>query len=66
MTYTGEDGLLKQKENVIDSFAAILVRVVGYKDVYEAWENQYKSAIDDFKEHDGQQDSDNKTTIQAK
>ena len=67
ISYTGDDGQQKQKEKVIDSFAAILVRVVGFKDVYEAWETQYKSAIDDFNEHDGCQiDSSKKVTTQAK
>ena len=35
---------------MIDSFAAILVRVVDFKEIYQAWEKQYKSDIDDFKE----------------
>jgi hypothetical protein len=27
-----------------------MVGVIGYKEIYEAWENEYKSTIDDFKE----------------
>jgi len=38
ITFKGQDGAEKVKETVIDSFAAILVRVVGFKDLYEAWE----------------------------
>ena len=34
----------------MDSFATIMVGVIGYKEVYEAWENEFKSVIDDFKE----------------
>lgn len=43
------DGQEKVVEKIVDSFAAILIRVVGFKEIYEAWENQYQSAIDDFK-----------------
>lgn len=52
MKFKGSDGVEKVKENLIDSFAAIMVRVIGYKELYEAWENQYTSQIDDFKESD--------------
>ena len=52
ITFKGQDGSDKVKETVIDSFAAIMVRVVGFKEIYEAWENQYQSYIDDFKEND--------------
>ena len=52
MKYKGSDGTEKVKETLIDSFAAIMVRVIGYKELYEAWENQYTSQIDDFKESD--------------
>lgn len=34
ITFQGSDGHPKQKEKVIDSFAAILVRVVGFKEIY--------------------------------
>jgi hypothetical protein len=39
MKFKGSDGVEKVKENLIDSFAAIMVRVIGYKELYEAWEN---------------------------
>jgi hypothetical protein len=52
MKFKGSDGVEKVKETLIDSFAAIMVRVIGYKELYEAWENQYTSQIDDFKESD--------------
>lgn len=52
ISFNGADGQMKVKENVIDSFAAILVRVVGFKEIYEAWENQYQSIIEDFREND--------------
>jgi hypothetical protein len=26
-----------------------MVRVVGFKEIYEAWEEQYKSTIEDFR-----------------
>ena len=52
ISFTGADGKQKTKETVIDSFAAILVRVIGFKEIYEAWENQYRSTIDDYKEND--------------
>jgi len=52
MKFKGSDGAEKMKETLIDSFAAIMVRVIGYKELYEAWENQYTSQIDDFKESD--------------
>jgi hypothetical protein len=50
MKYQGADGTQKIKEKLVDSFATIMVGVIGYKEVYEAWENEYKSVIDDFKE----------------
>jgi hypothetical protein len=43
MKYKGQDGIEKVKETLIDSFAAIMVRVIGFKELYEAWENQYTS-----------------------
>jgi len=52
ITFQGADGLQKVKETVIDSFAAILIRVVGFKEIYEAWEQQYQSFIDEYKEND--------------
>ena len=39
---------------LVDSFATIMVNVIGYKEIYEAWENEYKSTIDDFKEEGSQ------------
>jgi uncharacterized UBP type Zn finger protein len=50
MKYQGADGTQKIKEKLVDSFATIMVGVIGYKEVYEAWENEYKSVIDDFRE----------------
>ena len=39
ISFKGQDGTEKLKETVTDSFAAILIRVVGFKEIYEAWEN---------------------------
>lgn len=38
ITYTTADGTEKTKESVNEFFAAILVRVIGFKELYEAWE----------------------------
>lgn len=38
ITYTGTDGQEKTKESINDFFAAILIRVIGFKEIYEAWE----------------------------
>ena len=46
MKFEGNGGKLKQK--VVESFGATMVRVVGFKELYEAWENQCRSQIDDF------------------
>ena len=37
--YTGSDGKNRQIEKVVDSFAAIMVNVIGFKDVFNAWED---------------------------
>ena len=37
--YTGSDGKNRQIEKVVDSFAAIMVNVIGFKDVLNAWED---------------------------
>ena len=50
MKYQGADGAQKITDKMVDSFATIMVGVIGYKEVYEAWENEYKSTIDEFKE----------------
>lgn len=54
MKYQGADGTQKVKENLVDSFATIMIGVIGYKEIYEAWENEYKSTIDDFREEGSQ------------
>ena len=54
MQYQGADGNQKIKEKLVDSFATIMVGVIGYKEIYEAWENEYKSTIDDFREEGSQ------------
>lgn len=38
ITYTGNDGQQKTKESITDVFATILIRVIGFKEIYEAWE----------------------------
>jgi hypothetical protein len=48
ITYTGSDGTEKTKESVTDVFATILIRVIGFKEIYEAWEEQYQSALEDY------------------
>ena len=50
ITYQGSDGKSRAIEKVIDSFAAILIRVVGYKDAFNAWEDQMISVIDEYTE----------------
>ena len=35
---------------MIDSFAAILIRVVGYKNAFNAWEDQMISVIEEYRE----------------
>ena len=35
---------------MVDSFAAIMVNVVGFKNVINAWEDQLTNVIEDFKE----------------
>ena len=54
ISFKGGDGQEKTKETVIDSFAAILIRVIGFKEIYEAWEEQYQSYIDDFRNNENQ------------
>lgn len=49
ITFDRPDGRTKVKEKIIDSFAAILIRVIGFKDLYTAWEDQVISVIDDYK-----------------
>ena len=49
ITFDRPDGRSKVKEKIIDSFAAILIRVIGFKDLYTAWEDQVVSVIDDYK-----------------
>lgn len=38
ITYKGPDGSDKIKESITDVFATILIRVIGFKEIYEAWE----------------------------
>lgn len=52
ITYTGSDGQQKTKESLTDMFATILIRVIGFKEIYEAWEEQYKSALEDYNPND--------------
>lgn len=44
--YTDEKGQITEKQKVQDSFAATLIRVIGFKEVYEAWESQCRSAVE--------------------
>jgi len=39
MTFSHADGQKTSKQKVLDSFAAVMVRVIGFKELYEAWEN---------------------------
>ena len=48
ISYKGSDGQEKTIENVTDFFAAILVRVVDFNELYDAWEQQFISFIDEF------------------
>ena len=50
ITYTGSDGKNREIEKIQDSFAAIMIRVIGFKDIYSAWESQVISIIDDYME----------------
>ena len=50
MTFTHKDGKKHSKHKILDSFAAIMVRVIGFKDLYEAWESQVRSEFENFKE----------------
>jgi hypothetical protein len=50
MTYSHSDGKKHSRQKVLDSFAAVMVRVVGFKELYEAWENQSRSEIENFQE----------------
>ena len=35
-----------EKQKITNSFAATLIRVVGFKEIYEAWENQIQSDVE--------------------
>mmetsp|Transcript_17901 Transcript_17901/g.30438 ORF Transcript_17901/g.30438 Transcript_17901/m.30438 type:complete len:723 (+) Transcript_17901:935-3103(+) len=50
ISYDGQDGTKQVRERIIDSFAAILVRVVGFNELYDAWEQQFISVIEDFED----------------
>lgn len=39
--FLDENGNSKTTEKVEEQFAAILIRVIGFKEIYEAWENEY-------------------------
>ena len=56
ITYKDGSGKEVLKEKVTESFAAIMVRVIGFKDIYSAWEEQWISTIDDFKIDDDDDD----------
>ena len=57
ITYQDEDNKSCSHEKIEQSFAAIMVGVIGFKDLYSAWENQIISTIPDYKAED---DSDYK------
>ena len=46
ISYKGKDGQNRTTETVIDFFAAILIGVIGFKEIYEAWELSYKDQIE--------------------
>lgn len=39
ITYQGPDGKQNEREKITESFAAIMVQVIGFKDIYSAWED---------------------------
>ena len=41
-----QHGREKEKQKIEDSFAATLIRVIGFKEIYEAWENQIHSDVE--------------------
>lgn len=49
ITYDGPDGKQVCREKITESFAAIMVQVIGFKDLYSAWEDQIYSTINDLK-----------------
>ena len=57
ITYQDEEKKTCSHEKIEQSFAAIMVGVIGFKDLYSAWENQIISTIPDYKAED---DSDYK------
>jgi hypothetical protein len=46
MNVTGKEN---EEERIIESFAAIMIRIVGFKEIYEAWENQYQTIISEYR-----------------
>ena len=49
------DGKDEVRERVVENFAAIMVRVVGFNELYSAWETQVEGVIDDYKEDENAQ-----------
>lgn len=39
-------GRTNEKQKITDSFAATLIRVIGFKEIYEAWESQIQSDVE--------------------
>lgn len=52
IAYNGADGQSKCKEKIIETFAAIMIRVIGFKDLYTAWEEQIVDEINDYVDQD--------------
>lgn len=48
-TYTESDGRRTIKQRVSDKFTATLIRVIGFKELYEAWESQCRSVVEGMK-----------------
>jgi hypothetical protein len=52
MTYTESDGRQTVKQKVMDSFTATLIRVIDFKELYEAWESQCRSTVESMQKKD--------------
>ena len=52
LTYTESDGRKTVKQKVCDSFTATLIRVIGFKELYEAWESQCRTAVEGMDKKD--------------
>lgn len=44
----------QQIQEVKETFAEVMMNVIGTKDLYEAWENLYHDSVDDYKTSEGE------------